>query len=85
MKKALRYWWVLVIGLVVVPPVAVLSAVPRGSGWHTTWLWTGRDFRFGSDHWEEATGRVKIHVHYYGFVSAVIRYDPLDLARDEKG
>jgi len=39
MKKLLRYWWVLVVGLVVLPRVTVLSRVSHGDDWTTSWCW----------------------------------------------
>ena len=37
MKKPLHYWRVLVIGLAVLPPVAMLSGHREGDGWKTSW------------------------------------------------
>ena len=49
MKKLLRYWWVLVIGLVVLSPVAVMSTVPRGDGWVSRLSWLSpKHFRVGT-------------------------------------
>ena len=47
MKKALRYWWMFIIVLVIVPTAFVFRLVPRGQGWTHEWRWLSpSEFRF---------------------------------------
>ena len=69
MKKLLRHWWVLVIGLVVLLPVAALSAVPHGGTWTTVWFWH-REFCLGRADGTAHDGSVKFCWLSLGFLSA---------------
>ena len=71
MRKLLRCWWVLVIGVVVLPPVAVLSAMPAGSEWKTEVEWLDfAHFRFGIEDTISMSLRFT-RVRYFGCVAIV--------------
>ena len=72
MKKLLRYWWLLVVAMVVGVPVSVFSAIPVGPDWTTTWEWIPpASFSIGRDSYD-----------YYGCDGGIrhgIHTDDLDL------
>jgi hypothetical protein len=74
MKKLLRYWWVLVIGLVVLPPVAaaaVISVLWSGPKYVTRWEWVPlRAFRVGWEPVVPCLGVCPESNLYLGFIVA---------------
>ena len=66
MKKTLRYWWLLVIVLVVGPPMLVLTAIPQGDGWVTEVYWI-RAFDIGRSS-EDIMGCMEIRELRLGFL-----------------
>ena len=50
MKKLLRYWWVVVIGLVVLPPLAVFAIFEADPNFETRWVrLPAGEYRFGRE------------------------------------
>ncbi len=71
MKKLRRYWWVLVIGLVVIPPVAVISTIPIRGKWKTRCYWLKpsiRQFSKGQG-WYYGTEARWLHLGLFGISS----------------